>query len=103
MVQSIVWTEGAIRDLVEAADYIAVDSQSYAAAFLEDVTDAAASLATLAYRGRVVPELHLRGVRERIVRGYCLIYAVRADRVVIWALVHARRDLKRATRGRPLE
>ena len=39
-----------------AAEYIARDSKPYAAAFVQNVKEAAASLARFAERGQVVPE-----------------------------------------------
>jgi len=40
----------------KAADYIAQDSEFYAAAFVQEFKEAAASLANFAERGQVVPE-----------------------------------------------
>jgi plasmid stabilization system protein ParE len=45
--------------LEAAAEYIGRDSESYAAAFVQNVKEAAASLAHFAERGQVVPEMTL--------------------------------------------
>jgi len=58
MALSVKWTETAWQDLDEVADYIARDSRYYAATLVSEVRDAAHSLASLANRGRVVPELN---------------------------------------------
>jgi len=52
MARKVTWTEVAWSDLEVAADFIAIDSPHYAAAFVREVRDAARSLAYLAERGR---------------------------------------------------
>ena len=56
MDREITWTDPAWEDVENAADYIAQDSKFYAAAFVEEIKEAAASLANFAERGQVVPE-----------------------------------------------
>jgi plasmid stabilization system protein ParE len=87
------WTEAAWSDLEEVADYIARDSRYYAAAFVEEVRDAARSLSSMAWRGRVVPEFGNPGIRELLVGRYRLVYRLRDETVHIIGLVHCARDL----------
>jgi len=89
-----VWTETAWGDLEAAADYIAKDSPNYAAAFVREVLDAARSLLRLAERGRVVPELDDRNIRELSVRSYRLVYHVTKEAVYIVGFIHGARDLE---------
>jgi plasmid stabilization system protein ParE len=56
--------------------YIHQDSPANAQRVLLAALDAAASLDTLAERGRVVPELEDSHVRELLVLGYRLLYRV---------------------------
>ena len=58
MAWTINWTQSAWNDLEAAADYISKDSPRYAASFVQEVRDAARSLNTLAFRGRVVSEFN---------------------------------------------
>lgn len=44
------------EDLEAAAQYIARDSEAYAAAFVEEIKVAATSLSEMAERGQIVPE-----------------------------------------------
>jgi len=60
----VVWTEQALQLVDEVLDYIATDSPEGARAVLEQTLAAASSLATLATRGRVVPEIGDPAVRE---------------------------------------
>lgn len=61
MARKVVWTEPAWEDLVAAADFIARDSKSYAATFVQSVKEAAASLAESAdvHSGEVTVLLNL--------------------------------------------
>jgi plasmid stabilization system protein ParE len=54
--------------------------------------EAAESLATLADRGRMVPEVGDKDVRELFVFKYRLLYRVHDDRVVVVAFLHGARD-----------
>lgn len=85
MAREVIWTEPA------AAEYIARDSESYAATFAWDVKAAAESLSEFAERGQVVPEFGDDSIRELLLKPYRLIYRIHPDRVVILALVHGAR------------
>lgn len=93
MARRIAWTEAAWGDLEQAADYIARDSPTYAASLVRQLRDRARSLEEMPERGRVVPELGDRRVRELIAGSYRLIYEMGADEVVVLAVVHGARDL----------
>jgi len=89
----IEWAESAIASLLDAVEYIARDSPSYAATLAVRAERAAASLSTLPDRGRRVSEFHDPDVRELPVSSYRLIYRVGSKRVLILAFVHQARDL----------
>lgn len=91
----ITWAESAIAGLLEAVEYIAGDSPSYAASLAVRAEGAAASLFQMPHRGRRVPEYNDPNVRELIVGSYRLIYRVRGRDVIIIAFVHTARDLAR--------
>ncbi len=97
---SVDWTDGAERDLNEAAAYILGGSEAYAAAFVREILAATRLLEDMTELGRVVPEFSRIDIRELIVGNYRVIYHVTRGRVTILALVHGRRDLRRAVRGR---
>ena len=95
MAYAIEWAESAIAGVLEAVDYIARDSPSYAAALAVRAERAAASLNELPHRGRRVAEYNDPNVRELIVSNHRLIYRVDTDIVSIIAFVHTARDLSR--------
>jgi toxin ParE1/3/4 len=94
--RQVVWTEPAWDDLAAAADYVARDSVNYAAALVQEVKKAAASLTEFADRGQVVPEFEDETIRELLVRPYRLVYMVLDDEVLILALVHGARRIWRS-------
>jgi plasmid stabilization system protein ParE len=91
--RTVRWTEVAIADLDEAAEYIARDSRYYAAALVRETRSAARSLHGFAERGRVVPEADSSLVREVYIKSYRLIYQIGVREVFILAFVHGARDL----------
>ena len=93
MAYEIEWTESAVASLLDAIEYIARDSPSYAAAFAVRAERAAASLHEFPDRGRHVVEFNDSAVRELAVGSYRLIYRVRPTKVTLLAFVHKARDL----------
>ena len=73
MAREVVWTHPAWDDVENAANYIAQDSKFYAAAFVQEIKEAAASVANFAERGQVVPEFGDESIRELLVRSYRLV------------------------------
>ena len=71
--------------------FIARDSESYAAASVQEVKDSVASLTQFAERGRMVQEFGNQRIRELLVRPYRLIYEVSDGRVLVLALIHGAR------------
>ena len=100
MARKIVWSDPAVDDLEAAIEFIAKDSQAYAANLAQLSVDAAESLAQFPNRGHKVPDPELSRFRELIVGSYRLIYLVETRRVVIVAALHGHRELRRALEGR---
>jgi toxin ParE1/3/4 len=95
MAREVVWTEPAWKDLEGAAEYIARDSEFYAAAFVEEALEAAVSLSDFAERGQTVPEFGDESIRELLVKPYRVVYKVTDDHVFILAFIHGSRRMWR--------
>ena len=95
MAREVVWTDPAWDDLEAAAEYIARDSAFYAAALVQEVREAAASLAELAERGQTVPEFADESIRELLVKPYRLVYKLTDEHVFIVAFIHGAQRLWR--------
>lgn len=94
MARTIKWTESAINDLEEIAEFIARDSRFYATTVVKEARKAARSLRVSAERGRVVPESNSSYIREIFLWKYRLIYKVTSHYVYILAFIHGARDLE---------
>lgn len=93
MARTVSWTEVALADLDEAAEYIARDSRYYAAALVREARTAARTLTRLAERGRLVPEAGSSDIREIYIKTYRLIYQITFSEIFVLAFVHGARDL----------
>ena len=91
----VIWTESARSALDDVIAYIAQESSDDAVRVLIRALDTAASLSTLADRGRVVREIGESTLRELLVYDYRLLYRVREDRVIIRAFLHGARDFSK--------
>lgn len=97
----VAWTLPARRDLLKALEYLVTEVHAPRAAeeLLDELEDAAASLADFPDKGRIVPELG-PPKRQLLVKGYRLIYRVRTE-VEILRLIHGRQDFLPAWRKPP--
>ena len=89
------WTEPAVADLEAIRDFIARDSEQYAAQFVERVLDLADTFIESPLRGRTVPEAGRVDIREIILGQYRVMYRVEPERVLVLAVIHGARDLGR--------
>jgi toxin ParE1/3/4 len=90
----VVWAESALADVEAIAAYIARDSEHYASVIVERMLEAAASLATHAERGRVVPEYHDASIREVLVYSWRLIYRMELNVVAVLTVVHQKQHFQ---------
>ena len=95
----VVWAEIARRDLEGIVAHLAADSPRAALDTLARLEGRAKTLATMAERGRVVPELarlHMRQYRELVVAPYRVVYRPTPREVLVLAVFDARRSLEDA-------
>lgn len=83
----------ALADLEAACEFMGRDAPRSAEMFAARVFQATDRLADFPLLGRVVPELANTEVRERIVRGYRIIYRLRGDDVQVLTVRHGARLL----------
>jgi toxin ParE1/3/4 len=102
MAHKIIWSPEAVEDLIEIRNYIARDSESYAAGMVESVLESVDQLAEFPLMGRRVAEFDDDAIRELIVGPYRVIYRTGRDSADIAAIVHGARDLLRALAQRDL-
>lgn len=91
----VTWTEEARSSLDEALSYVVQESPQGARLILEQALEAAAGLATMSERGRIVPEQDDANVREVFVGRYRLLYEVKPTEVLILTFLHGAREFAR--------
>ncbi len=98
MIRRVRFTPAALDDVERLAAFIAPHSPLAARRLVERLRDKAASLSTLAERGRQAQEL---GYREVVTRSgasaYVMVCRLDADAVVIFRIWHAREDRRGLT------
>jgi len=91
----IMWTETAVLDLEQINDFISKDSPYYASVFIDRVLNVIEQIKQFPQKGRVVPEVQDKSIREVLYNGYRIIYKVHHDNLLILAIVHGARNLHR--------
>lgn len=96
------WTDPAVADLEAIRDYIAKDSEYYAAEFIGKILNFIDTLKDLPKIGRIVPEADSDDIRELLFHNYRLIYQVKAEYILVIAVIHGARELS-AIKQKPWE
>ena len=90
------WTDKALENIDQIAEYIAKDSMQYAKSTVQRIFDVEFTLAKGTQLGRIVPEFNNKSIREIIVGNYRVVYKVTSKQSVdIVAVHHGARILRR--------
>jgi toxin ParE1/3/4 len=94
-VAQVVWTEPALSDLDEIADYIALDNPGAARRFVQKVFSTVGRLEQFPESGRFPPELDRSRYREVIVGPCRVFYRSDQGKVYILFVMRGERQLRR--------
>jgi addiction module RelE/StbE family toxin len=89
----VLWTENALKHLLDIYEYISRHSPTYATRMVDRLTRRSEQIANFPRSGREVPEYEAEDIREVIEKPYRIIYRVKSDQIDILAVVHAARQL----------
>lgn len=84
----VIWTDQAIEDINNIAEFIAKDSFKYAQIQVSKFFDSALLLESNSKIGRRVPETHDDLIREIISGSYRIIYKIRSSKEILIITVH---------------
>ena len=87
----LIWTEPALDDLNDIAEYIALDNPEAASTLVSDVFDSAERLESYPNSGKVVPELPGTAYREIIVSPCRIFYRHEKSSVYILYIMRGER------------
>ncbi|MDC7233319.1 MAG: type II toxin-antitoxin system RelE/ParE family toxin [Spirochaetales bacterium] len=90
----IVWTESALRELEDIADYIAVVNKKAAGRMISSVMQRVSHLKDFPESGRFPPETDSRLYRELVITPIRLFYRYSDNRVFIVHIMRAERELR---------
>ena len=93
MARKIRWSPKAADSFEEICDYIARDSEYYAALFAKKVNRIVRNIPVFPRAGRVVPEYQDENLREVLFQNYRIIYRLRDEVVEIVLIAHGARQL----------
>lgn len=89
----LVWSARANRDLVQIANYIALDNPDAAIKWVDRLRERARQAASMPRAGRMVPEAESGDVREVFLQTYRLIYRIERKQIVVLAVVEGHRAI----------
>jgi plasmid stabilization system protein ParE len=89
----LIWSQLAIDDLDDIANFIAKDSGEYAKIFVRKLVEQVERIPDFPMSGRVVPEIKNEQVRERMYQNYRLIYRIKLESIEIVRIFHHGRQL----------
>jgi addiction module RelE/StbE family toxin len=89
----VIWTDEALSDVEEIAEFIEKDSHFYASVVVTNIINTTRNLATYPLAGSIVPEENNKYLREHFIYNYRVIYEIREFLIYILAVVHGRRLL----------
>ncbi|MBD8511113.1 type II toxin-antitoxin system RelE/ParE family toxin [Photobacterium sp. WH24] len=91
----IIWTEPALSDLNEIAEYIALENTDAAKELVQTIFAKVGRLETFPESGRVPPELDYLNYREVVINPCRIFYKYEAEKVYILFVMRVERDLRR--------
>ena len=89
----VIWTNNALQDLEEIAEFIERDSPYYAKVTIRSIFNYTKVLEDQPNLGRIVPEVGSEDTRELISGNYRIIYKVFLESIYIITVHHSSRDL----------
>ena len=90
----LIWTEPALLDLEEIAEYIALDDPLAASRYLQKVFDSVERLEAHPQSGKRVPELSGTPYREVVIPPCRVIYRVEDDKIYVLYVMRSERLLR---------
>jgi addiction module RelE/StbE family toxin len=89
------WTDQALQDIDNIAEFISKDSLKYAKIQTQLFFDRVEVLYSKPEIGRIVPEIHKKKIRELILGNYRIVYRIiNLKRIDILTIHHSRRLLQ---------
>ncbi len=89
------WTKEALLRLQEIEVYVSGDNPVSAIEFVDKLISAAETIVDYPEKGRIVPELSLKNIRELIYKNYRIVYLIRRNTIDILTVFEGHQLLKK--------
>lgn len=90
----IKWTDNALKELDNIANFISKDSPKYALILVKQIYEMISHLEQFPKFGRKVPEYNDPNLREILYKNYRIIYLIKQKHIEIISIIHGSRLLK---------
>ena len=84
----IAWSYVALGNLIETNKYIASENPEAARKVINDIFEAGNKIKAFPEKGRIVPELRRKNVREVFCYEYRIIYRIESKRIFVLTVLH---------------
>ena len=91
----VAWSYVALGKLIETNKYIASENPEAARKVINDIFEAGNKIKAFPEKGRIVPELRRKNVREVFCYEYRIIYRIESKRIFVLTVLHMKQLLKK--------
>jgi plasmid stabilization system protein ParE len=91
----VAWSYVALGNLIEANKYISSENPEAARKVINDIYDAGNKIKEFPEKGRIVPEIRRKNVREVFCFEYRIIYRIETRQIFILTVRHMKQRLKK--------
>jgi len=89
------WSYVALGNLIETNKYIASENPEAARKIINDIFEAGNKIKVFPEKGRIVPELRRKNIREVFCYEYRIIYRIESKRIYVLTVLHMKQRLKK--------
>jgi toxin ParE1/3/4 len=91
----VAWSYVTLGNLIEKYKYIASENPEAARKVINDIFEAGNKIKAFPEKGRIVPELRRKNVREVFCYEYRIIYRIESKRIFVLTVLHMKQLLKK--------
>jgi len=91
----VAWSYVALGNLIEANKYISSENPEAARKVINDIYEAGNKIKEFPEKGRIVPEIRRKNIREVFCFEYRIIYRIESKRIFVLTVCHMKQLLKK--------
>ncbi|WP_370655979.1 type II toxin-antitoxin system RelE/ParE family toxin [Candidatus Deferrimicrobium sp.] len=91
----VAWSYVALVNIIEANKYISSENPEAARKVINDIYEAGNKIKEFPEKGRIVPEIRRKNIREVFCFEYRIIYRIESKRIFVLTVCHMKQLLKK--------